>query len=284
MRIIEAPAAVDLSDFSAYLWHRKVNHRIFEESGVQVVEIADPGCFDQVRSDFEAWQAGRLQITTTPKPAQRFEFLTRLRHNPAVIGLICLTLLLYPLVSGLGRGVPTNLSILLTIIDLRSLADSSVSLEQVLGSGQPWRWLTPVVIHYSILHLTFNCAAVFELGRRVETGVGSLGFLLSVAVIGVLSNLAQVAVSQFWNFGGLSGVAYGLLGFVMVRERLTPDQLCWHLPAGVGVSFLVFLVIMSTGVTELFDVAIANTAHWAHEEQNRSETFWSSGKDARRRA
>ena len=33
MRIIEAPAAVDLSDFSTYLWHRKVNHRIFEESG-----------------------------------------------------------------------------------------------------------------------------------------------------------------------------------------------------------------------------------------------------------
>ena len=63
-------------------------------------------------------------------------------------------------------------------------------------------------------------------------------------------------------FGGLSGVAYGLLGFVLVMGRLVADRPAWRLPAGLSGSLLFFLVLFSTGITEGFGLFVANSAHW----------------------
>ena len=263
MRVIEVPATTDLSDFSAYLWHLKVPHRIFEERGQQILELMDAGLEAKVRSDYRAWREGKLHLTVERRPTPLSPILARLRATPAVVALLLLTVVRYPLISGLTGGQPSGLAMWLTIVDLKTLTSPAVTLGQVLGSGQPWRWLTPVFIHFSVYHLLFNCVAVYEFGRRVEQGSGPLMFITAVVVIGVISNLTQVLAIEYWNFGGLSGVAYGLLGFVLVRERMQPLMSCWKLPPGVKVSFLVFLLLLSTGVTELIGLNIANAAHWS---------------------
>jgi GlpG protein len=126
-----------------------------------------------------------------------------------------------------------------------------------------WRWFTPILVHFSVLHLGFNCAVVIEFGRRVERRLGAGGLWLLVLVLAGVSNLAQYAFGAGPLFGGLSGVAYGLLGFVVTMSRLAPTVAAWRLPGGLAVGLLVFLVIFTTGITEPFGLFVANAAHWA---------------------
>jgi GlpG protein len=80
-------------------------------------------------------------------------------------------------------------------------------------------------------------------------------------LIAVSSNVAQFVVSKNPLFGGLSGVAYGLFAYVAVRSRFdsAPE---WRVNPSFSVMVVVTLVLMSSGVTELFGLYIANTAHW----------------------
>ena len=64
-------------------------------------------------------------------------------------------------------------------------------------------------------------------------------------------------------FGGLSGMAYGLLGYLLVMARRAPQDLRWQLPKGFSISLLIFLVVFSTGITEPFGLHVANAAHWS---------------------
>ncbi len=77
-----------------------------------------------------------------------------------------------------------------------------------------------------------------------------------------MSNLAQYAVGPTALFGGLSGVAYGLLGFVLTMGRLVPDVPEWQFPPAIGIALLVLLVAFTTGITEPFGLFVANGAHW----------------------
>jgi GlpG protein len=103
---------------------------------------------------------------------------------------------------------------------------------------------------------------VIELGRRLEHEFGPWRLWQVVLLLGLVSNLGQYAMNPNPVFGGLSGVAYGLLGFVLVMERLVVERPAWHLPPGLSGSLLFFLVLFSTGITEGFGLFVANSAHW----------------------
>lgn len=267
MRVIETTLDEDLSLFSGYLWQQRVRHRVYEERGVQVLEVADATLSGPVREAYQAWKSGRLHLEPrTPEgsapvsaaPAWR-RALTR---YPGLTALIALAILVFPFsLPRPGGGLP-EVAAWLTIIDLRRPVSSMPSLLELLAELEVWRWVTPILLHFSALHLAFNCAVVIELGRRVERVLRAGGFWLLVLALAVVSNLAQYALGDSPLFGGLSGVAYGLLGFVIAMRRLVPEEPAWHLPPGVAVGLVVFLVLFSTGVTEAFGLYVANAAHW----------------------
>ena len=172
-----------------------------------------------------------------------------------------LALLAFPFTWPLADDRLTLIASWLTVIDLGSVTQAPTFTE-LLAEFKPWRWVTPIFVHYGIVHLAFNCAVVIELGRRIESGAGSRAFLLLVLALAMVSNLAQYAFFPNPNFGGLSGVAYGLLGYVLVRNRLAPDETCWRLPAGLAGSLLFFLVLFTTGITESINIYVAHGAHW----------------------
>jgi GlpG protein len=88
-------------------------------------------------------------------------------------------------------------------------------------SGQVWRIFTPILLHGGILHLLFNMLWLKDLGTMYESGLGTRRYLVFVLVIAGLSNLGQFILSGP-NFVGMSGVVYGLLGYIWIRGRFDP--------------------------------------------------------------
>jgi GlpG protein len=146
------------------------------------------------------------------------------------------------------------------------------TLEAVRG-GEVWRLVTPILLHLSPMHLLFNMMWLYHLGMAIESIEGSWRFALMVLVIAVLSNVAQFyfphpegyLLATFresgWNepsgrFGGMSGVVYGLFGYIWIRARRDPLSRYFADDQTV-VLMLVWFVVCLLGLVG----PVANTAH-----------------------
>jgi GlpG protein len=132
---------------------------------------------------------------------------------------------------------------------------SSATL-QLADTTQIWRWFTPVLLHFSLTHLVFNLAWWVYLGHLFEQRLGVLllaGLTLTVALI---SNAAQYYLVGP-QFGGLSGVVYGLFGYFWLAGRLNPAQ-GLHISSGLAGFMLLWLLL------GFFDLLWVSMANWAH--------------------
>lgn len=137
------------------------------------------------------------------------------------------------------------------------------TLTEALNKGQYWRLITPIFIHFGIFHILFNGLWLWEFGRRIETVAGSFNFLMLVLVTGVVSNFSQYIWSGASLFGGMSGVIFGMLGFIWIGNKFSPHP-GFLLPKGIIGLMIGWLLICMTGVIDiLFQGSIANAAHAA---------------------
>jgi GlpG protein len=124
-----------------------------------------------------------------------------------------------------------------------------------LRKGQVWRLVTPIFIHFGLLHLLFNSMLLRDLGSLIEMRFGSVYFGGLVLALAVGSNLGQA----FWsspNFGGMSGVDYGLFGFLWIRGRC--DRFAtWRIPSNTVFMLLGWFVLCLVGIIP----NVANAAH-----------------------
>jgi GlpG protein len=92
-----------------------------------------------------------------------------------------------------------------------------------ISQGEFWRLFTPVLVHGGWVHLLLNMLWLLDLGSMIEgrQSTGRLGLL--VVVMAVVSNMGQYLLFDA-NFCGMSGVVYGLLGYVWVKSRLDPSS------------------------------------------------------------
>jgi GlpG protein len=116
-----------------------------------------------------------------------------------------------------------------------------------IQAGEVWRLVTPIFLHFGIMHLAFNMFMLFEFGGQIEHRIKTWRFLLLVLVIAVVSNVVQVVSDSIMrrpdfpfagNHGGMSGVIYGLLGYLYVRTAFLNDR-TFFLPSQTA--FLAFL-------------------------------------------
>jgi GlpG protein len=78
---------------------------------------------------------------------------------------------------------------------------------------------------------------------------------LQVIGIGLLSNVAQYFMGVSY-FGGMSGVVYGLFGYVWVRSKLQPSS-GYFMDRTNLILMIVWLFLCMTGAVG----RVANTAH-----------------------
>lgn len=127
---------------------------------------------------------------------------------------------------------------------------------QGLSMSQPWRLVTPALIHFSLLHITFNLIWWWQLGGLVEMKQSTTKLVTLFMLSAIISNLAQY-VTTGPNFGGLSGVVYALFGYCWMLGKYKPSLGISMQPAMFGIA-LTWLV---AGYFNVLGLNIANTAH-----------------------
>ena len=170
--------------------------------------------------------------------------------GPLTFGLICVCVMV-AVYSKLGEDSEFVRKLLLAD---PKLADGTFLPE--VRAGEFWRLFSPAFIHFGLLHLVFNLMWLYQLGCMIEARQGSLILALLVAVTDVGPMLGQYLWSGPGYVGGMSGVVYGLAGYVWMRGKydrasgvfLDRQNVQW---------LLIWLVICFTG-------AVGNVANAAH--------------------
>ncbi len=125
-----------------------------------------------------------------------------------------------------------------------------------IRNGQVWRLLTPIFLHFGFMHILFNMLWMKDLGKIIEREKSANFLLLFILIIGTISNFSQFLISGP-NFGGMSGVVYGLLGYLWMYKRINKEAE-FSLPKSDVVLMIGWFFLCLVGV---FVFAIANMAH-----------------------
>ena len=81
-----------------------------------------------------------------------------------------------------------------------------------IREGQYYRLLTGIFLHGGILHLLFNCYALYVIGSQVENFLGRIKFAIIYLVAGISGALFSVIFGGNFASIGASGAIFGLMG------------------------------------------------------------------------
>lgn len=171
-----------------------------------------------------------------------------------------------PITDFLHHAGPLTLLILIACVATFALDEIGLPFYDLLAfhadltqflDWQVWRFFTPSLIHFSIMHLVFNLLWWWYLGGQIEMRIGSGKLLILALAAGAISNTAEFMLSGP-AFGGLSGVVYALLGYCWLRGRSQPECGIALPPALMGF----MLLWLALGFTGLLG-PVGNMAHLA---------------------
>lgn len=99
--------------------------------------------------------------------------------------------------------------------------------------GEWWRLATAMFLHFGVVHLLMNMAALWEAGRLVERLYGSPRFLVIYVLSGLTGNVVSlIAQGDQAVAGGASGAVFGVYGALLVclwreREQVNRTEFRW---------------------------------------------------------
>jgi GlpG protein len=261
---IEVTSSLDLTQFRRLLWQRKVSNHVVEQDEQQLVLVAEQLQVEQARELFRQWQQGAVQPLEDDSSALtgyvntkvlKNAFVLNLRYFPLTLLLIAVCVVLW-FVAPLDT--PTALTYALLYPDF-SYGTGLIVLSNVLASfgiKQAVTMLTPILLHGGLLHLVFNMTWLLELGRRIERVQSAFSFALAIIVLALFSNTIQYFYGGGNNFGGMSGVIYGLFAYIWTWQLFDPRK-GLALPGSLILFMLASLVIFTLLGLDM----IANAAH-----------------------
>ena len=106
-------------------------------------------------------------------------------------------------------------------IYIAAISDMGKDLDRIsslfFSVDNPLRLITPIFIHFGFQHIVFNSIGIWELGKIYEAQKGILSFVIFVLIVSVISNTLQYLIDGRPNFGGLSGLVYGIFGYLWIK-------------------------------------------------------------------
>ena len=120
--------------------------------------------------------------------------------------------------------------------------------------------MTPIFLHFDIFHLLFNMVALYYFGNFIESRRGAVILGVLVLILAVCSNMAQYQYSanQSPVFGGMSGVVFGLFGYLWVKTLFDPTAGMNLQPSTIFMMMLFFILCLTGALG-----SVANIAHAA---------------------
>lgn len=219
----------DLREFSAFLQTQGIRHRINEESGQQVVWVDSERAAAFIRRALQDWQFNRPEPAPLLHSRQNFSLSSSMRtawrvysESPVSVSLISVCLAV-ALISALGERADRVAFLFYPRVVTDGLLPLLGDLSSVNAIAHS---LTPMFLHFGELHLIFNMLWLWYFGRQLEPIHPRWLFVLVIVLTSFASNTTKYLYSNSNNFGGMSGVVYGLVGYTwiihvgMPRSRL----------------------------------------------------------------
>lgn len=85
-----------------------------------------------------------------------------------------------------------------------------------IKSGQVWRLISSIFIHWSLIHLILNMYTLFIVGTQIETFLGKIKYIFIFLISGLCGSLLSCVINDV-NIvsAGASGAIFGLFGALM---------------------------------------------------------------------
>jgi len=104
---------------------------------------------------------------------------------------------------------------------------------------QPWRFLTSIFLHGSLLHLVSNLFALILFGFILEKLIGSARFLAVFFVSGIFANI--ISFNFYPSSLGASGAIMGIIGcLAIIRPMMT--VLAFSLPMPMFIAAILWIL------------------------------------------
>ncbi|MBQ0711430.1 MAG: rhomboid family intramembrane serine protease [Porticoccus sp.] len=254
--VAEISHQFDVSDLCTALDTQHISYRINRLEQASELWVEFPEQVPQVKRLLEAIDGQQRAMGRQHVGGMSVQ--EQLRKMPVIAALLLLSLLGTAIVEW-----GFTLIHWFTFQDLSIVGDSIRfdTADNAMENGEYWRLVTPIFLHFGLFHIAFNGLWLWELGRRIEPLTGSLQMTMSVLLMAIASNLGQYLWSGPSLFGGMSGVVYGLLGYIWIRHKIAPRPIL-AIPKGLLGFMLFWLLLGMSGLINLFmDGSIANAAH-----------------------
>lgn len=217
---------------------QEIESEVEEDSGSLAIWILDDNQWDQAKSHWQEFclNPNAEKFLNNTQKAKAFLQKQRAENEKAAartfdgrkvwtqdrsIGLLTILLILFSSIS-------TYLFLYTAygdkLFDLFSF-DNSQRWERgkiKIFQGEIWRLVTPIFLHGGILHILFNMMWLKDLGTMIELRQGWVSLLIKVLVLAIFSNTGQFILQGSGNFLGMSGVVYGLLGYLWMKGKFDP--------------------------------------------------------------
>jgi GlpG protein len=136
------------------------------------------------------------------------------------------------------------------------------ALPEIFKQGEFWRLITPTLVHFSVAHLLISLLCLIDLGSAIEAREGTGRLAILFLTIGLGSNLAQTYL-EGPSICGISGVLYGLLGYIWMKGKFHPESgLALH-PYTVVLMLVFFFLGLGGALSAVFEMSVPNGAHAA---------------------
>lgn len=111
----------------------------------------------------------------------------------------------------------------------------------LIFSGEYWRFITPIFLHADLEHLVMNCLSLFVFGRIVEGIYGHKKFAFIYFIAGMMGSLVSFMFSPR-SAVGASGAIFGLMGALLYFSVESPTLFKRYFGNGIIIMVLVNLV------------------------------------------